>query len=169
MPIRTRAVIDPVDPAVLPDCAHHARQHAPDRAKRECGRRKNERRAKPLDDFVEHRPIETVRTPKIAVKNVVEPDEILHRQRAIEPHLCAQARQALGGRVAAEDGERRIARDQSHDQEDDEGKPDKDRDQREEPPRNEAEHRSPALEMQEDRTALVGPQPARDARAPDPI
>ena len=25
------------------------------------------------------------------------------------------------------------------------------------------------LEMQEDRTALVGPQPARDARAPDPI
>jgi hypothetical protein len=79
------------------------------------------------------------------VQNVVEPDEILHRQRAVEAHLRTQAGQALVRRVAAEDGKRRIARDQSHDQENDEGKPQQDRDQREEPPRNVAEHRRHTL------------------------
>jgi hypothetical protein len=127
--------------AVLPRRRHRAGRHPQHRAGDERGAREDQRRREPVEHLVEHRAVERERPPEVALQHVAEPDQVLLRQRPVEPELPVERRHVLRRRIGPEDRERRVARDHRHDQEHDQRDPQQHRDRRDEPPEDVEPHR----------------------------
>src|SRR5690606_26058106 len=79
-----------------------------------------------LQHLVEHGPVEREGPAEIALEQVAEPDQVSLGQGLVEAELRVEAGDVFGRGEIAEDGGRRVARDQRHDQEHDQREPEQD-------------------------------------------
>src|SRR6185436_1097287 len=88
-----------------------------------------ERRRQPLLDQRGGRLLERDRVAEVSLEQVLEEEQILLPERAVEAERVADHLRPGGGVVLAEDLERRVAGDQPQQEERDHGDPEQDRDQ----------------------------------------
>ena len=122
------------DPERDPD---DRREH--DRVERELRRRGDE-----LPEVVRDRLVRERRLPEVAVDEVLQVDQVPHRERLVEPVVLLEGldRRGIGGRLLAEVRRRRVARDELGEHERDERDPEHEQHEGAQPAEDEAQRGS---------------------------
>ena len=94
----------------------------------------------PSTDQVQHRGLEEDRIPEIAPGDSLKPLQVLGRQRLVQTHLDPQRGDVLRRRLIAEHDRGGVARDEPHEDEDQERRRQKGRQERSEPADQIANH-----------------------------
>ncbi len=96
----------------------------------------------PVDDHRRHGHARDQRRAEVATQDLPDPQQELHGDRLVEPHVHADLLQLLAGRAVAGDDRGRIAGREAQDREDDQGDHSHHREGRRQPSRDVREHRN---------------------------
>ncbi len=117
---------DAVGPAELAHGGDHTCEKPDHRAQDQRYAGQHQRCLKPFQHLVEHGPVQREGPAEIALQHVADPDRVLLHQRLVESEVTIDALDVFRRRIGAENGRRRVARNESHDEKDDDGKPEQD-------------------------------------------